>query len=388
MKKERFTLIGLIICLLSVLNVDFAFASNLSPSYSLADTYIYPNSETSLTLTLTNLASSEVEDIKVNVSSEDLKVYPSSFSVEKLPSQGSTQVSFLISSPLVDETGYKIIKVSIEYELNARTYVQTLDIPLKVVSVPSVDITSFKINSSEPKPGDYVKLKLYVSNQGEGLAKDVRLILNQTIFISKENEILIKELLPYETKYVSVEGFIDPNLSPNLYSIPITITYYDSSKTFFYSDVRFIPLKVYSEPNLVLSLGAEPKTYVGKNAQVELRIANAGRMRMKFLTIRVTSKDLKLVPPQEIYVGNIEPDDYTIERIEFSTENLKPGIYSALLSLKYEDVFGKTYVQNKTIDITVLPPEREVGFGSIYLIFLLLIILGFLILRILRKRRK
>ncbi len=388
MKRENLALMGVIICLGIILSVQFSSASNLSISYNLGDAFIYPNSETSLTLTLTNLADSEAKDIKVNVSSETLEIHPNFFSIEKLPSQGSTQLSFLIFSPSMKKTGYEIVKVSVEYELNSKTYVQTLEIPIKIVSAPLVEISSFRINNSEPKPGDSIKLWFYISNQGEGLAKDVRLTLNQSIFISKKNEILIKELAPSETKCITLEGFIDPNLLPNLYSLPIAITYYDSSKSFFYSDIRFIPIKIYSQPNLVLSLDTEPKAYAGKNVQIELRIANAGKMKIKFLTLEVNSEKLKLISSREIYIGNIDPDDYTIERIELSTENLKPGKYSAILTLKYEDIFGKTYTQNKTIEITVLPQERKIDLNSIFLILTILIICGFLILRTFKKRKK
>ncbi|OYT42785.1 MAG: hypothetical protein B6U78_00070 [Candidatus Aenigmarchaeota archaeon ex4484_224] len=377
MKIEKVLFASIIMILFLV---QTANSSSLQISYSLKDSSIYTNSQTTLLIQLTNLATNEIKDIKITLFSDSLEISPQFLTIDKLSPSNSIESSFIINSKYSKETSYKTITLTIDYKIESNSYEKTIVIPIKVISKPNLDLVLTSNNSIQPN--EEKELIFNLINNGDGIARDVQITFNQSSLIFEQTSIFIKEIQPNEQIPIKIKVIPNPDVYPNLYQIQALLTYFDSSRTISFSSQKLIPIKIYEKPKILITL--ENLDIQNDKGYIEIKISNAGKSKIFYAKAEINSS-LPLKSSNIIYIGNIDPDDYDIERIEFVPTSNKNQIQ---INLSFQDVFGNNYNLAKTFYIEITKKESK-NYSIYFLALIILILIAiFFVYKKIKKKRK
>ncbi len=295
--------------------------------------------------------------------------------------------------------------ISKEFDIN----VQTVDANLAVVSV-----------QTEPdliKPGEEVKLNVKVKNMADSTMKDVSFKLDLTLstFLSQatltaSDSVTAFNALPFapigstsEKKIYSLESGGEHIFSYDLitysdaesrvYKVPIIITYYDELET-QYVKTDIIGLIVGTKPDLSVVID-ETELHVGRRTgNVIIRFINKGFSDVKFLDVNLRETDeFELLSSSEVYVGNVDSDDYETAEYEIYMTNgaaREEKTITLPLYIEYKDANNNVYTEEYDLPLKILEPEKlgiqsGVGTGTVLLV---VIVIGAIVFFYLRRRRK
>jgi len=169
--------------------------------------------------------------------------------------------------------------------------------------------------------------------------------------------------------------------------IPVTVSYLDNDGV-SYSKSYIIGLKVYEEPEYSVAL--EDKTIYKENQKgtVVFSIANRGNANLNYLEVEIVEQPelYKILGKTNVYIGNLESDDFDTAEFEIFTKNSKYNVLPVKINVKYKDDYGKIFEQVHSVDIELLNQmesykyglEQPQGVGAVFNIMLLVIILAFM----------
>jgi LPXTG-motif cell wall-anchored protein len=134
--------------------------------------------------------------------------------------------------------------------------------------------------------------------------------------------------------------------------IPVTLTYYDETKSQNYSDTQSIGLTVSGKYEFIVALDTQDYLMSGQLGSINVKIANAGVQDAQFAIVRSIETDqFKQITPQTIYVGSLKSDDYDTEKFTMRVGSVQPGVYPFKIGMEYRDQYGNSY--NQTFDTNV-----------------------------------
>lgn len=353
----RYLLTLLFITLVLIVNSSVATGS-LTIASQVLDSTVRPEGETTVFLTLTNPSTTTaVRNIKLYILPGP-HITPSSTYLEmgSLDATASQQTSLTVqvSSAATSMTSYITVKAT--YYTDSTQYQTTVNIPITIKRIPVLQVAEVQYIPSLIEPGNRVNLNFNLKNVGDSPAKDVKVVLNQTtqkFIVEGSPEAFINFIEPKESASVSFNLVIDPSVDIGIYSIPISLTYFDETKTTNYSATKYIGLTVSGKYNFIV-IPSQSVVAPGKKGTVDLEVANAGTQEALYLTVKILSSyPIEVIQPTR-YVGNLKSDDYDIQEFTFKVdERASPGTYPLKLELTYKDPYGKTYNETSQVDIVV-----------------------------------
>src|SRR3989344_1229725 len=175
---------------------------------------------------------------------------------------------------------------------------------------------------SEPDviaPGAKAKVTMVMKNYATSLLKDIRVSLDlgksgdeSTPFspVGSTNEKVITYMEPQSSKTMEFDLLVDPDAVSKSYKVPLSIRYSDSTGRNF-SKSNILTLVVGAEPDV--SVGIDTTTIYSDDTMGELtvKIVNKGLPDMKFVNVKLAkSEKYRIISPSEVYIGNIDSDDY------------------------------------------------------------------------------
>ncbi|MBT3721604.1 hypothetical protein HN789_07725 [archaeon] len=298
--------------------------------------------------------------------------------------------------------------VSTEYDVQ----VQTLDSNLAIVSVVS--------DPDKIKPGDEAVVKIKVKNMADSTLRDVTLKLDLTYSdiidslsaTTASDKIAAFDSLPFapigsatEQKISSLGAGKEYEFEYNLiafsdaesriYKIPIELSYYDELETQYVKE-DVIGLVVGTKPDLSVIVD-ESELYVGnKMGTVTIRFINKGFSDVKFLDVILDeTEEFEILSAEEVYVGNVDSDDY--ETVDFelyltngATKEEKTIVLP--LNVEYRDTNNNLYEEKLELEMKVLSAEKlgikTSSNGTVMLLLIIVIIVGVVLYRRSRNNKK
>ena len=254
----------------------------------------------------------------------------------------------------VDENAVEkeeLVDVRVTYGTFVRIYkdfpvdIQTRDVELVVRGI-----------HTEPElvsPGEDFKLKLTLSNNADSLLRNINVKLNLSAsvpFVPTQStaEEYVYQINSNTQRVVTFEVTALPDADGGLYKIPLKITYVDEQgKSFEKED--FIGLKITSKPDLLLTVDQTTINAENRQGTVTLKIVNRGLTDLKLVSaILKSSDDYEMVSSPEIYVGNIDSDDF--ETVDFAMRLRSYDSNIELpVTLTYRDVTNKMFTQTVSV---------------------------------------
>ncbi len=261
-----------------------------------------------------------------------------------------------------------------EFDIN----IQTLDANLAIISVAT--------DPSKIKPGEKAVVKIKVKNMADSTMKDITMKLDLTFSsyldqiatltatdsliafnslpfapLDSATEQKIYSLKPGEEHLFTYDLIAYSDAESRVYKVPVLITYYDELET-LYTKIDIIGLIVGTKPDMSVIVD-ESDLYVGKQSgTVTIRFINKGFSDVKFLDVSVEdNSNFELISSPEVYVGNVDSDDYETADFEIYLNNgaiKKEKTITFPVHVEYRDANNNFYMEDHDLDLKILKPEK------------------------------
>lgn len=305
------------------------------------------------------------------------------------------EVSFSYSLKVLSNvlSGFSTLGLRTDY--SKESFTDSFSVQVKGIEA-TLTIDSVKSSPELISPGENAVIDIFITNNAAFSLRNVRVKLD---FSSKEIPFAPFEGVG-ENAVSLIEGNGKSKLSfkiisqssavPNIYKIPVVIDYYDEFGQ-HYSSSNVLSLRVGTIPRLEIS--AEKNLLVEeKKGVVSLKVVNTGLTPVKFLTINLQpSKDYVLLSSSNIYMGDIDSDDfqtYEIELIPYSNILLIPAV------INFKDAGNKNYNLNTLIQLNVFSEDEAINAGllsrsysELWIALVVVIIVLFLFFRMLKRKK-
>lgn len=280
---------------------------------------------------------------------------------------------------------------------------------------PLLAITKVMSVPEKVSPGKEATFTLTIENLASKDMKDIRVNLGLVMIraattsitveelpfspIGTTNEIIIEHLASRAIKEVSFRLLTEATAESKVYKIPTTITYSDYSEG-NYSTSGYASFVIQSEPDLTVTVEGNTITAPGQRGTISLKFVNKGIDDIKFLNVKLRSHDhYTTLSPEEVYVGNIDSDDYETEDFELLLSDdccEESGKIFLPLELSYKDDANQDYeIVLDDLAFTVYSEEEREALGlddgdskTGIIIVVLIVAVGLVVYYLMRKRKR
>lgn len=261
-------------------------------------------------------------------------------------------------------------------------------------------------------PGKKTVLSIELENLADSLLKDIKIsldlitILRTTTAVSytelpfstfgTTNQQVIKNIGAGKTKTVEFTLIPDPDADADIYKIPITIEYSDELGT-NYSKSEVISVIVGDEPILEPMIDSTDIYMKGQVGEVDISFVNKGTTDVKLLDVELKESDyVKIISSQNVYLGNIDSDDYEIAEFKIYVNDLDDSRVPLIINYNYLDPNNNRYEKQETLYINVYSKNEAKkygltgssgGYGGIFAV-IIIIVIGYFGYRWWKKRKK
>ena len=243
-------------------------------------------------------------------------------------------------------------------------------------------ITEIETNPKKIRPGKTGSIEIGLKNMADSLIKDLkaRLILGGVPLapIGSTNEKMVQMVDSNEELTVKFTVMAEPDAASDIYKLPLELEYADELGN-MYNRNNTISVIIGDVPDLAVNLESSTILSAGSVGEMAVKFVNKGLIDVKFLNVKIKPDEgYKLVSPEEVYVGNIDSDDY--ETAEF-TLLVKKGNGEAKIPLTIEYMDANNDEYTKLVELSLpLYGSREAkqlglvqggGFGGIIIILII-----------------
>jgi len=217
-----------------------------------------------------------------------------------------------------------------------------------------VSITSITSSPDPIPPGTDSEVSFKVKNNADSLVRDLKIRLDmndETVPFAPTQSTTERSLYQLGAKEEVTFIFnliAEPNADGGVYKIPLTISYSDETGA-SYSKEDILSLKVASSPDILATVDSTDIYSKKKSGEAVIKLVNRGLTEIKLLTAKLESNDdFEVLSQEEVYVGNIDSDDY--ETVDFTLDiKSKEAVVSLPLELSYRDSTNKEFKQEKIV---------------------------------------
>ena len=356
-----------------------------------ASSVITPGKESTVTVTFNNITNyNAFYAYAILTANEDnTKIFGDdggnylSKDVGSLGRNGNTSTSFVFTpSPDLKSADYNMT-VTLVYK-NRQGTVFTKDYPL-VITVDSgtpVDLTvpESSVEEGRAKYGEPFTLNVKLSNNGQTIARDVQVTLNNLsadkIFqTGMYDSPTMQAVKGFEVVPLTFYLMANEDIATGYYPIELKVTYKENGEAkekilTVYVDVEGSPDKEDDEnkisvPRVILdNYVLNPSTVnMGENFTFSFTIKNTSTERtVKNLQVSLTSAEGTVMPASgsnSFYVAELGPEQSTTLSLQMTTKyDVEKTTYPLTLNFNYEDAKANPYTSDVNLTIPVFLPTK------------------------------
>lgn len=234
------------------------------------------------------------------------------------------------------------------------------------------------------KPGETSEVDINLKNLALTFIKEikVKLDLDGVPFatIGSTNRKIVKEMGADSEAVVSFNLMAEPGADSKLYKVPVEIEFFDRLGT-KYTKNETVGLTVGAEPELSFMIDSSTVYSSGGLGDVTIKIVNKGVTDVKFLNVVLKDGQYKILSPAEVYIGNIDSDDYETAEFKLSLNKVKGKEIMLPLLVEYKDANNNEYSKKVDLPLKLYSASEAKSLGLIKRssftgIFIVLIIVG------------
>ena len=282
----------------------------------------------------------------------------------------------------------------------------------------NIDVTTLaailyvkEVTTDTVAPGATSTIGITLKNLADSAVKDVRVKLNFVEFIDtpagievrevplspvgSSDEKAVKLIQGQEQLTLNFDVIVDPSTDAGVFKLPLSISYNDLQGV-NYSRNNFVGFVIGSGPELVVNLDSSTANRAETKGEVVMRLVNRGLSELKFVYVTLGQlDDFELLSPAQVYLGNIDSDDYETAVYQLYVKKGVQGEIELPLTVEYRDASNKPYQESMQLTIRVYSDKEAKEFGLVkkskvvgIVIVLIIVVGGFFVYRKLRKKAK
>jgi len=271
-------------------------------------------------------------------------------------------------------------------------------------------IESITTTPKEVEPGKDATVTIMVKNMADSPLRDVSMNLDlglSTISTTANLDLLpfatlesgtekrITQLNPGQEAYFTYNLRAYPSAESRVYKIPVQLTYRDDLNT-EYTKNSLIGLVVNSQPDVTAVLDSSEVTMGGQTGEVTIKFVNKGLTDIKFVNVQLGSSDeYEILSPHEVYIGNIDSDDYETADYDLHVTDNVQGNLMLPITYTFMDANNNEYNIDQDIELRLYTMEDEERFGNssqnpnalYWVLGIAVIVVAFIIWRVYKRKR-
>ncbi|MBI4154038.1 hypothetical protein HY501_01765 [Candidatus Woesearchaeota archaeon] len=289
-----------------------------------------------------------------------------------------------------DDSGSWTTVKDLAIRVQSRTAVLSVE---KLMSIPEV-----------MAPGSKARLVINLKNHATSLLKDIKVSLDLgksgdegTPFspVGSTNEKVVSFIDAQSSAPLEFSLIADPDAKSKVYKVPVIMQYSDVLNK-NYSKTITAALVVGVEPDISVYTDTTTLYTDDSTGEVSIKIVNKGLSDVKFLNVLLEkSKGYKVLSPYEVYIGNIDSDDYETADFKLNVEKTKEKKIALPLTVEYKDANNHDYTKKVSLELPLYTKSEakklglKEGNGTAYIwLVLIAAVAGFFGYRMWKKRRK
>tara|TARA_Y100000034_G_scaffold44576_1_gene54712 strand:+ start:7539 stop:8825 length:1287 start_codon:yes stop_codon:yes gene_type:complete len=248
--------------------------------------------------------------------------------------------------------------------------------------------------------GQEAKINFKLENIADSLIRDISINLDLSSSdmpispLSTGSEKKIKTIKPGEEAEMSFDIITLATAESQIHKLPLTLTYSDEiGKN--YSKTDIVSIIISSHPDLTYNVDSTDILFAGQPGTATLKIVNKGTEDIKFLNIMLKdSDDFVKLSNDDIYVGNIDSDDYETADFDLYIEKKVKNL-ELPLTVEYRDSINREYKEEIKVPITLYKAGDAKKYNLIsgngtagWIVMILIVGVGFYFYRRYKKRKK
>ncbi|NOQ55875.1 MAG: hypothetical protein GQ477_03645 [Nanohaloarchaea archaeon] len=312
----------------------------------------------------------------------------------------STMVKYRINvdSNAVEGTS----KLNVKYSADPNTNVmisKSFDVLIRTADA-DLNIVSMKSNPEQFLPGQKGTAEIIVKNTADSTLKNIKVVMDLSGVtvpfapIGKSTTSIIKNMAGGSEETITFDIITTPDADSGIYKIPLVITFSDNVGN-NYTTSEIISLIIGGAPDLLTNVEADNTFLSGTTGDIRVNIINKGLVDVKYLTVKVSgTDDFNLLSTDEVYIGNIDSDDFDSASFKVNVLSSFSGDLSVPVVFSYMSANNDAFEIEDTLTMKVYTQEEAQSLGlvgsssknTIYVI-LVLGVVGYFIYRR-RKKQK
>jgi len=248
------------------------------------------------------------------------------------------------------------------------------------------------------KPGEENKVNINLKNLALTFIKEIKVTLDldglPMATIGSTNRKIIKQIEADSEATVGFNLMAESDAESQLYKVPIEIEFFDRLGT-FYTKNETVGLIVGAEPDLSVIIDDSEIYSSEGTGDVTIKFTNKGVTDIKFLNIVLKNGKYSILSAEEVYVGNIDSDDYETADFKLKLDKIKGEDVILPLLLEYKDANNNEYSEKINLLLKLYSSSDAKAIGvkkgnsKVGIVIVLVIVVGgFFIYRRWRKKKK
>lgn len=262
-----------------------------------------------------------------------------------------------------------------------------------------LNIESVEVFPEMVPPGGKAKLKLHLKNIADSLLKDVTTKLELTSVplatLKSSDEKTIKRIEGNKEAVIEFDLIAEPDAASDLYRLPINLRYNDQLGTGYNKSVS-VGITVGTVPDIYTGIDSTTIKKAGMQGEVVVKFVNKGLTDIKLLNVKLDKNDsFTLLSSQEVYIGNIDSDDYESAEFKVYAKDVKADKLLLPISLEYLDSNNKEYSTKVKLEIPLYSTKDAKKMGLVkgngstgIFIVIIVVVVGIFLYRKFRKKKE
>ena len=259
-------------------------------------------------------------------------------------------------------------QIKIRYKMDDYGWIQPEEFDVNVQThdaILSVDFVSSGKQWLEPGTSDNLKVK--VSNRADSLLEDIQvdLLIGKLPFvpINSTNEKSIHKIDSKDSYEFNFKLMANPDAKAGVYQLPISISYSDELGKKYLKNGT-IGIIIGAKPDLSVTLDQSGVYEKGMSGEIIIKAVNKGVTNVKFSNMKLSqSEDYKILSSDEVYLGNIDSDDFQTAGFKIYIESGNKKEVELPIRLEYKDANNNDYKEDIRIKLNIYSASDAKRFG-------------------------
>jgi len=234
-----------------------------------------------------------------------------------------------------------------------------------------INVVSIVTKPAQFLPGQKGDADIVIKNTADSTLKNIKVTMDLSSAtvpfapLGKSTTYMINNMAGGEEETAIFEIIATPEAISGIYKIPLTITFSDNIGN-DYTSSEIVSLIVGGTPDLLVNVEPEKLFLSGTTGDIRVNIINKGLVDVKYVTVKIESDgDFELLSNDEIYIGNIDSDDFDSASFSIHISPSFSGDLSIPMTLTYMSANNDAFEVDETLEMRVYTASEAQSLGLI-----------------------